>query len=44
MIDVQFQGAGELCPGLFKLLKTEMTKAHHIETMHLVSLVQIVLS
>src|SRR2546423_4220968 len=43
MIDIQFQGTREICPGLLELLKTEMTESHHIETVHLVSPVQIIL-
>ena len=42
MIDIQFQGTREVYPGLLELLQTKMTKAHHIETVHLVSLVQII--
>src|SRR5712691_9133232 len=43
MIDIQFQSTREICPGLLELLKTEMTKSHHIETVHFVSPVQIIL-
>src|SRR5437764_14904492 len=43
MIDIQFQGTREICPGLLELLKTEMTESHHIETVHFVSPVQIIL-
>ena len=37
MIDIQFQGTREICPGLLELLKAEMTESHHIETVHFVS-------
>src|SRR5205807_2034956 len=43
MIDIQFQGTREICPGLLKLLKTQMTESHHVETVHFVSPVQIIL-
>src|SRR5215469_3975814 len=43
VIDIQFQRARELCAGLLELLKAEMTKAHHIEAVHPVALVQIIL-
>jgi len=43
MIDIQFQGTREICPGLLELLKAEMTESHHIETVHFVSPVEIIL-
>src|SRR5258706_15581624 len=43
MIDIQFQEIREKGPGLLELLQAKVTKAHHIETVYLVSPVQVVL-
>ncbi|HEU0001684.1 MAG TPA: hypothetical protein VFQ36_12325, partial [Ktedonobacteraceae bacterium] len=43
MINVHLQNLLEVCASLLKLLKAEMTQAHHIVTMRPVSLIQVVL-
>src|SRR5436305_7925110 len=43
MIYIPFQNTRKLRSGLLKLLKAEITQPHHIATMHLVSLDQIIL-